>query len=87
MTSQVAVKLPPEMVAAVDGLVRAGRFDSRSHAIRAGIDLVVRGARADLIDDSFRRGFQACPESTGELADARRLATEAIEAEPWEKWW
>ncbi len=87
MTSQIAVKLPAEMVAAVDDLVRVGRFDSRSHAVRAGLDLIVRQARSDLVDQAFVDGFRASPERPDELADARRLAIDAIEDEPWVKWW
>ena len=87
MTSQIAVKLPAEMVAAVDELVRSGRFDSRSQAVRAGIDLVVRRARSDLVDQAFVDGFRDHPERPDELAEARRLALDAIEDEPWAKWW
>lgn len=87
MATQVAVKLPPELVAAMDELVKGGRFESRSQAIRAGLDLVVQRARREVIDRAFVHGFEAAPELSDELVDARRLAVDAIEAEPWERWW
>jgi hypothetical protein len=38
-------------------------------------------------DLKFAEGFRRSPESEAELADAYRLAFEAIEDEPWERWW
>ena len=87
MTIQIAVKLSDEVVAAIDELVAAGRFDSRSAVVRAGLDLVTRQARSERINQAFADGFRRMPERPEELHDARRLALDAINDEPWEKWW
>jgi Arc/MetJ-type ribon-helix-helix transcriptional regulator len=87
MTIQIAVKLPDEVVDAIDRLVADGRFASRSDAVRRGLDRVVRDAHADRIDQAFADGFRRHPERPEELADAERLAIESIEDEPWERWW
>jgi Arc/MetJ-type ribon-helix-helix transcriptional regulator len=87
MTTQVAVKLPDELVAAIDRLVAVGRFASRSAAVRAGLGILTREAERELIDRAFRDGFRRIPETAEELEEARRLAIEAIEDEPWEPWW
>lgn len=87
MPKQIAVKLPDEMLEAVDDLVAAGRFSSRSSAVRAGLSIVVSQAERDAIDRAFAEGFRRHPDTPGELADARRLAVDAIEDEPWERWW
>jgi hypothetical protein len=63
------------------------RFDSRSAVVRAGLDLVVRQARGQRIDRAFIDGFRRMPDRPEELRDAQRLAVEAIQDEPWEKWW
>lgn len=75
------------MLSAIDRLVAAGRFSSRSEAVRAGLDLVVDRSGAEQIDRSFADGFGRVPETDEELRDAERLASEAIRDEPWEKWW
>lgn len=87
MTVQIAVKLPGHVLTAIDELVDDGRFDSRSDVVRTGLSLVLERARAERIDRSFSEGFGRLPEGPDELADARRLAIDAINAEPWEKWW
>lgn len=87
MTTQIAVKLPDDVVAAIDRLVDGGRFPSRSAAVRRALDDLVAAAERTAIDQAFARGFRAIPETDDELADATRLAVEAINDEPWEKWW
>lgn len=87
MTHQIAVKLPEETLTAVDKLVSTGRYASRSQAVRAGLDLIVRASREDAIDRAFIEGFSHTPDTAEELRTATRLAVQAIEDEPWEKWW
>ncbi len=87
MTQQIAVKLSEDLITALDNLVASGRFESRSGAVRAGLRLVIRDAVREQIDRSFADGFRRMPETDDEIAEARRLAIESIEDEPWEPWW
>lgn len=87
MTTQIAVKLSDELVDAVDRLVAEGHFASRSAAVRSGLDHITRRAREERLERAFADGFRRIPEEPGELQDARRLAVDAIEDEPWEPWW
>ena len=64
-----------------------GTFRSRSHAVRAALDGMLRDLTAEQIDRGFSEGFSRYPETPSELAEAERLAIEAIEEEPWEPWW
>jgi Arc/MetJ-type ribon-helix-helix transcriptional regulator len=87
MTTQIAVKLPDDLSAALDDMVERGVYASRSEAVRAAVAALVRRAAAERIDRAFAQGFNRHPERPEELADATRLAVEAIEDEPWEPWW
>lgn len=87
MSTQIAVKIPDTVLATIDDLVARGRYPSRSAAVRAGLEMVARQARAEAIDRAFTEGFRRVPEAPDELRDAQRLAIEAIEDEPWEPWW
>lgn len=86
MTTQLAVKLSDELVSRIDRLVHDGRFASRSHAVRAGLDQVVGDAERKRIDAAFADGFARHPDDDA-LAEAEALAVDAIEEEPWERWW
>jgi Arc/MetJ-type ribon-helix-helix transcriptional regulator len=87
MTVQIAVKLPDELVAAVDRLVDDSRFASRSEVVRAGLHRIVADDAARTIDQAFADGVAAHPDTDDDLQRATTLAIESIDDEPWEKWW
>ncbi len=85
--TQIAVKLPDGLVRELDELVGQGLFSSRSSAVRRAVEIIVSGHRRDALEEAYANGYRQVPESESELAEARRLATRAIDDEPWEKWW
>jgi Arc/MetJ-type ribon-helix-helix transcriptional regulator len=85
--TQIAVKLPDGLVRELDELVAQGLFSSRSSAVRRAVETIVSARRRDAIADAYANGYRQAPESERELAEARRLATQAIDDEPWQKWW
>ncbi len=87
MTTQIAVKLPDDLVAELDRLVARGDFPSRSQAVRSALEGIVAARRQQELDARYRQALARVPETEEELAEARRLATDAIHDEPWERWW
>jgi len=87
MTTQIAVKLPDRLVGELDRLVEAGAFDSRSQAVRSGLEAMVAARRREDLDRRYRDAVARVPERDAELSDAHRLAVDAIHDEPWERWW
>lgn len=87
MSTQIAVKLPEGLLDALDALVARGGARNRSDAVRRGLELLLEERRNGAIDQAFRDGYARVPETDQEMADARRLAEEAIADEPWERWW
>lgn len=87
MTIQIAIKLPDEMVGELDELVEGGAFESRSQAVRAGVEAVVADRRRKQLEQRYRDALARMPETEAELAEAGRLAADAIADEPWERWW
>jgi Arc/MetJ-type ribon-helix-helix transcriptional regulator len=85
--TQIAAKLPDQLVHKVDALVAEGLLPSRSWAVRRGLELVVDGLRRASVDQAFRRGYELVPETEAELDETRRLALGSIAQEPWEPWW
>lgn len=87
MTIQIAVKLPDELVREIDRLVDGGAFDSRSQAVRSGLEAIVASRRRQEIDRRYEEAMARFPETNEELAEATRVALDAIDEEPWERWW
>lgn len=85
--TQIAVKLPDHLVAALDRLVMDGAFESRSSAVRHGIAVVVAAHRRDAVDLSYAEGYGSHPDTELELQQATRLAIDSINDEPWDRWW
>ncbi len=87
MTTQIAVKLPDDLLAAIDRLVDNHRFASRSEIVRAGLQRVIADDASQTIDHAFASGFAQHPDSDDDVRRATSLAIESIADEPWEKWW
>lgn len=87
MTKQLAVKLPDALVEEIDRLIEGGTFDNRSHAIRSGLEAMVVTGRRKEIDRRYRDAASRLPETKDEMEDATHLAINAINEEPWERWW
>ncbi len=87
MTIQIAVKLPDELVGDLDRLVVRGEFDSRSHAVRAGLEAMMAAHKRAATDLLYEGTFSRVPETGQEVAEATRLAIESIHDEPWDPWW
>lgn len=85
--TQIAVKLPDGLVRDLDDLVAQGLFSSRSSAVRRAVEMIVMGQRREALEEAYANGYRQVPESESELAEAERLARQAIEDEPWPKWW
>ncbi len=62
MTMQIPVRISERDVAELDAAVKRGRFATRSDAVRAGIELLLREEREREIDDAYRRGYGEHPQ-------------------------
>jgi len=87
MTVQVAVKLPDTLAAQLDELVQSGDFESRSQALRVGLEAILGEREREQLRVRYRDAMARHPETQQEIAEATRLAREAIDEEPWERWW
>jgi len=85
--TQIAVKLPDALVRELDELVAQGLFPNRSTAVRRAVEAIVTGQRRDVLEQAYADGYRRAPESESEVAEAKRLAKQAIDDEPWERWW
>ncbi|MGH2879487.1 MAG: ribbon-helix-helix domain-containing protein [Solirubrobacteraceae bacterium] len=87
MTVQVAVKLPEGLAGELDKLVQSGDFESRSQALRAGLETIIVEREREQLRVRYRDAMTRHPETPQEMAEATLLAREAIDEEPWERWW
>jgi Arc/MetJ-type ribon-helix-helix transcriptional regulator len=62
MTSQLAIRIQDDTLAAIDAAVANGRFANRTAAVLAGIESLLREERERAIDEAYRRGYGAQPQ-------------------------
>jgi Arc/MetJ-type ribon-helix-helix transcriptional regulator len=81
--TQIAVRLPDELVEELDALVAAGSFGSRAAAVRAGIETLVAVERRRSVDATILDGYRRLPPSNADERAAIASLKDAIEEEPW----
>jgi len=81
--AQVVTRLDAQLVADLDGLVADGVVASRSEGVRVALEKLVDEERRRRIGAEIVAGYERCPETDEELAQAERATRELIEEEPW----
>jgi len=83
MTVQLVTRVPDAVADAVDGLVKAGVFSSRSDAVRAGLEAVVERERRAAIGNAIVDGYRRIPQDDDDLAWSDAASAAMIAEEPW----
>lgn len=82
-TEQIAVRLPAELLTALDDMVRRGTYANRAAAVRAGVRALVEAERRRRVDQSLIEGYTRVPPTPAEDAAALASLRQAIAEEPW----
>ncbi len=83
MAVQLVTRVPDSIAEAVDGLVQAGVFASRSDAVRAGLEAVVDRKRRDAIGQAIVEGYRRLPQDGDDLTWSDAATSAMIAEEPW----
>jgi Arc/MetJ-type ribon-helix-helix transcriptional regulator len=82
-TEQIAVRLPEDLLTALDDLVARGVYESRAAAARAGIEAVLELDRRRLTDQAIVDGYRRVAPTEAEREAAISSLRDAILEEPW----
>ncbi len=82
-TEQIAVRLPVELLAALDDMVQQGAYANRAAAVRAGVRALTESERRRRVDESLIEGYTRMPPTPAEEAGAFASLRQAIVEEPW----
>ncbi|MGI8729437.1 MAG: ribbon-helix-helix domain-containing protein [Solirubrobacteraceae bacterium] len=83
MTVQLVTRIPDELAGAVDDLVRAGVYASRSEAVRAGLDVVIDRRRRERTGKAIVTGYRRIPQEQDDIAWSDAASAAMIAEEPW----
>lgn len=82
-SEQIAVRLSKDLLDKLDGLVRAGLYESRAAVVRAGVETIALIERRREVDRSIIEGYKRTPPTPVEEASALESIRQAIAEEPW----
>ena len=82
-TNQIAVRLPQDLLARLDDLVRSGIYESRAAAVRAGVEAIAQIEQRRAVDRSIVEGYRRSPPTSAEETAALESLRQAIAEEPW----
>lgn len=83
MSEQIAVRIPDQLISALDDLVAGGRFSTRAAAVRSAIEALVDAERRNAQGEAIAAGYLALPQTEDEIEWARKAAILSIAEEPW----
>lgn len=83
ITTQLVTRIPDALIKAVDDLVQAGVYPSRSDAVRAGLAIVVDERRRAAVGRTISDGYRRIPQAADDLAWPDAATAAMISAEPW----
>jgi Arc/MetJ-type ribon-helix-helix transcriptional regulator len=83
MSQQIAIRIPDELAAQLEGLVSSGRFESKAEAVRSALEALIDAERRADLGRKIVEGYRRVPQDDVDVAAANRAATRSIDEEPW----
>lgn len=83
MAVQLVTRVPDALADAVDDLVQAGVFNSRSEAVRAGLESLLELERRAAVGRAIVEGYERLPQGDDDLAWPDSATSAMIAEEPW----
>ena len=87
MPTQLAIRLPDDLLRDLDWVVIRLKYDSRTEAMRDALIRLIDQERRKEIGEQIAEGYRRMPQTEEEIASAYQSLRQSIEEEPWEKWW
>ena len=87
MSTQLAIRLPDELLHDLDWLILRLNYDSRAEAVRDALVKLIDQERRREIGEQIAEGYRRMPQTEEEIASAYESLRQSIDEEPWEKWW
>jgi metal-responsive CopG/Arc/MetJ family transcriptional regulator len=82
-SAKVTISLPSDLLDEIEQ-ERMERHQTRSEFVRGLVEETFRGRREQHNRARYLRGYEQCPESDEEVAEAARVGHQVLAAEPWE---
>jgi Arc/MetJ-type ribon-helix-helix transcriptional regulator len=83
MTVQLVTRVPDDLAAAIDELVREGVFESRSEAVRVGLGTMIERRQRVAVGRAIADGYRRLPQGEDDLTWSDAASAAMIAEESW----
>ena len=87
MSTQLAIRLPDDLLRDLDWVILRLNYDSRAEAMRDALIKLIDQERRREIGEQIAEGYRRMPQTEEEISSAYESLRQSIDEEPWEKWW
>jgi metal-responsive CopG/Arc/MetJ family transcriptional regulator len=87
MPTQLAIRLPDDLVKDLDWVVHRLKYDSRTEAMRDALVRLIDQERRREIGEQIADGYRRMPQSEEEIVASDQAFIDSVNDEPWDKWW
>jgi metal-responsive CopG/Arc/MetJ family transcriptional regulator len=87
MSTQLAIRLPDDLVRDLDWVITRLNYDSRAEAMRDALVKLIDQERRREIGEQIAEGYRRMPQTEEEMAGGDQAFIDSVNEEPWEKWW
>lgn len=82
-TTQIAIRVPDDLLEEVDRMIESGALESRADAVRRGLEHLVASARRQRIDRAIVEGYRREPPTGSDEVLAEAALRASLMEEPW----
>lgn len=83
VSQQLVTRVGDDLVGHIDALVEAGILESRSQAVRLGLERLVRQLESERVGRAIVEAYTRTPQAAAEMAWADEAGRRMIADEPW----
>jgi metal-responsive CopG/Arc/MetJ family transcriptional regulator len=87
MPTQLAIRLPDDLLHDLDWVVHRLHYDSRTEAMRDALIRLIQQERRREIGEQIAEGYRRMPQTEEEIGGSDQAFVDSVNDEPWDKWW
>lgn len=87
MATQLAIRLPDDLLRDLDWIVIRLKYDSRTEAMRDALVRLINQERRREIGEQIAEGYRRMPQTEDEIAGGDQAFVDSVNDEPWDRCW
>lgn len=87
MSTQLAIRIPEDLLEDLDWVVQRLKYESRTEAMRDALVRLIDHERRRQVGEEIAEGYRRIPQTEVEISVSDQPFIDSVNDEPWDKWW